>query len=520
MTNKCSCCKEIIDGLPFKCKYCGKYFCSKHRLPENHNCKPFKEHESHNQERWQNVVESSLNYNADNYVKKRKVYVKKKKRKTKEIPWKTLPPLKEISLPKKQKKKTNKTALIILVVIIFAVIYLLDQGKIQDYFFGILSFLDISDNSLESKNMSSLVFEGINEVRENKTIRKLKYNKNSYNLAVAISKKFYESEIYSLKDSELEEMSKLYKVDNVKFLTRKLDKLNKSNFDMLSYDWTTRNLFTENTLNAIYTHGAVGCYNEVCILILNIDITPTLTYDYDVNYETTDNYEEEKDDGGFIQGIIEEGENIINELVGEDPEKYKTNPKTIKLYGVGDYIVYQGLNDYLSGLDDSISYYYNAPTTKDFIIKDLDNNIQKEYLLSLVDKIKEKSSNSNEQARITIRMVQGIPYDYDGLYGIPEGRLPYEVLYDMEGVCGEKSLLLAFLLRELEYGVAIFEFEGEDHRAVGIRCDNGNYGSNYCFIESTDYYPIGQIPFEYVGGVNIKNAIPEIIIISDGNKYE
>ena len=24
--------------LPFKCPYCGKYFCIEHRLPENHNC--------------------------------------------------------------------------------------------------------------------------------------------------------------------------------------------------------------------------------------------------------------------------------------------------------------------------------------------------------------------------------------------------------------------------------------------------------------------------------------------------
>ncbi|MEM3586293.1 MAG: AN1-type zinc finger domain-containing protein [Candidatus Jordarchaeaceae archaeon] len=26
------------DYLPFKCRYCGGYFCAEHRLPENHNC--------------------------------------------------------------------------------------------------------------------------------------------------------------------------------------------------------------------------------------------------------------------------------------------------------------------------------------------------------------------------------------------------------------------------------------------------------------------------------------------------
>ncbi|MHA1230993.1 MAG: AN1-type zinc finger domain-containing protein [Candidatus Helarchaeota archaeon] len=34
---KCHICGQEIY-MPFKCKYCGKMFCSKHRLPENHNC--------------------------------------------------------------------------------------------------------------------------------------------------------------------------------------------------------------------------------------------------------------------------------------------------------------------------------------------------------------------------------------------------------------------------------------------------------------------------------------------------
>ena len=31
-------CDEILNYLPFKCRYCGKTFCKKHRLPENHQC--------------------------------------------------------------------------------------------------------------------------------------------------------------------------------------------------------------------------------------------------------------------------------------------------------------------------------------------------------------------------------------------------------------------------------------------------------------------------------------------------
>ncbi|RLE84614.1 MAG: hypothetical protein DRJ67_10270 [Thermoprotei archaeon] len=35
---KCDYCGEEIEGLPYKCKYCGGIFCVKHHLPENHNC--------------------------------------------------------------------------------------------------------------------------------------------------------------------------------------------------------------------------------------------------------------------------------------------------------------------------------------------------------------------------------------------------------------------------------------------------------------------------------------------------
>jgi len=35
---RCDKCDIEINYLPFRCKYCGKYFCRDHRLPENHSC--------------------------------------------------------------------------------------------------------------------------------------------------------------------------------------------------------------------------------------------------------------------------------------------------------------------------------------------------------------------------------------------------------------------------------------------------------------------------------------------------
>ena len=38
MTYSCEQCGIVIDGLPFKCKYCGYHYCMEHRIPENHDC--------------------------------------------------------------------------------------------------------------------------------------------------------------------------------------------------------------------------------------------------------------------------------------------------------------------------------------------------------------------------------------------------------------------------------------------------------------------------------------------------
>src|SRR5579863_2015543 len=35
---QCHYCDQYRPGLPFRCNYCGNYFCSEHRLPENHAC--------------------------------------------------------------------------------------------------------------------------------------------------------------------------------------------------------------------------------------------------------------------------------------------------------------------------------------------------------------------------------------------------------------------------------------------------------------------------------------------------
>ncbi len=186
-----------------------------------------------------------------------------------------------------------------------------------------------------------------------------------------------------------------------------------------------------------------------------------------------------------------------------------------------DYIVYKGLNDYLASLTRNITYYDDPPTTKDFIIRDLDQNHQKIVLMSLVNYIANFTEDKDDQARIAVSMVQNIPYDDIGLEsGLLNSKYPYEVVYTQTGVCGGKSVLLTFLLRELGFSVVIFEYEQDSHRAVGIKCPyKYSYnGTGYCFVETTAPSIITDSDKEYEGVGKLSSY--ELIFICDGLSFD
>jgi hypothetical protein len=79
-------------------------------------------------------------------------------------------------------------------------------------------------------------------------------------------------------------------------------------------------------------------------------------------------------------------------------------------------------------------------------------------------------------------------------------RFPFETLYDQTGDCEGTAILLAALLKELNYGVVLILFA--EHVMVGLR-DKENAqgafvtynGEKYYFIETTNAnWPIGEIP--------------------------
>jgi len=220
--------------------------------------------------------------------------------------------------------------------------------------------------------------------------------------------------------------------------------------------------------------------------------------------------------------------------------RYQTNPKNIILKYVLrgeeneiDFVVYKGMVDYISSLPKSIYHSEDEkPSRGDFQLGSINEEEQKELLLPLVTKIQNIANNKEDQVRIAISIVQGIPYGESGKIitlgpnRVNHSRYPYEVLYDMQGVCEGRSELLAFLLKEIGYGVALFYYPLENHEVVGIKCpmkyslDN----TGYCFVETTGVSIITNNQDYYIGWGKLSSE-PEMILTLDGislsnNLYE
>ncbi|MCX6747017.1 MAG: hypothetical protein NTU63_02685 [Candidatus Pacearchaeota archaeon] len=221
--------------------------------------------------------------------------------------------------------------------------------------------------------------------------------------------------------------------------------------------------------------------------------------------------------------------NKVNE--DECVSKYEGESKQINLKYVlrgEEYImnilVYKKLYDYVSKLSRSIDYSAGEePSLLDFKLMKIDEIQQRQLLLPFVTKIQNIASNKEDQARIAISIIQNIPFGSSNKtfkFGNSEmeySRYPYEVLYDMEGICGEKTELLIFLLRELGYGTAFIHYQSENHEAVGIKCPikYGVDNTEYCFVETTGPSIITDDETEYSEFGKL-SSVPEIVEVSNG----
>ncbi len=226
---------------------------------------------------------------------------------------------------------------------------------------------------------------------------------------------------------------------------------------------------------------------------------------------------------GCSEGFQKKEDICVSNLATEPREvsfEYNLHGKE----GIIDFIIYKGLYDHLYTLPRSISYEEGEISSRaDFKLNSINEENQRDFLIPLVTKIQNAADTKEDQARIAISLVQNIPFGNSdasirfGGTSINYFRYPYQVLYEREGVCGEKVELLAFLLRELGYGVSFFYFQEENHEALGIKCpikqSVGNSG--YCFIETTGPSIITESEISYVGYGKLQTT-PEIFLLSDG----
>lgn len=200
---------------------------------------------------------------------------------------------------------------------------------------------------------------------------------------------------------------------------------------------------------------------------------------------------------------------------------FKQSPKTTSFsYLINgnresiSFTTYGGLADYFSKKSHS---YYSDPD-KEVIQPLLENDYQNDNLQPLIDAIRKKSNNPNDQAKIAISVVQHIPYNWNKFYGTSmDWYYPYETLHHNKGVCADKSLLLVYLLNKLGFDTVLFEFS--NHMTVGVKSspDYDFYDTGYAFIETTRPTIITYIPDTYYGGFTI-SPNPHIIHLNGGEQ--
>ncbi|HTZ41720.1 MAG TPA: hypothetical protein VMC07_00735 [Candidatus Omnitrophota bacterium] len=211
---------------------------------------------------------------------------------------------------------------------------------------------------------------------------------------------------------------------------------------------------------------------------------------------------------------------------------YQSNPEFLELPYVLDgknytlnFTAYKGLSTYLSTLPKSIVYYDGQqPLHSDFKLMRINEPNQELLMMPLIKEIENLAPQDKvTQARIAISVVQNIPWGNSpneigfGSQDVADSRYPYQVLYDGNGLCSEKSELLAEILKEIGYGIAIFYYPAENHETLGIKCpvENSLGGSGYCFVETSGPAIISDSQIEYSGGIKLTSS-PQIILISNG----
>ena len=210
-------------------------------------------------------------------------------------------------------------------------------------------------------------------------------------------------------------------------------------------------------------------------------------------------------------------------------EQLYSNAKTIQFNYTVDgesgalyFTAYKGLSDYLSTQPRVFYCTPACPSNASMQLAFIDKKEQELQLERFAQAIDNITSSQDTRRKIAISLIQNIPYD-DAQYQMMNAtidRYPYQVIYDDKGVCGEKTRLLAYILRHQGYGVALLRYPVEQHAALGIKCSKqySTQNTGYCFIETTtpSIPTFDQGNYPAFGKLRSK---PEILILCNGTEY-
>lgn len=195
--------------------------------------------------------------------------------------------------------------------------------------------------------------------------------------------------------------------------------------------------------------------------------------------------------------------------------------------------LYQSTYEYFLAADKN--YYYRGTLPdgwqQQFYLNFLTSQDDLEMVNDLIDGVSVAIDQSGDDLVMALTsLVQHLTYDCDKLFSYErldgEGyqtNFPYETLFTKSGVCGDTSILLGKILRELGYGAALLIYEDNNHMALGIQCplEAATYVegmAGYCYIETTGPTRIGVKPTELGGNEFVEE--PWIIPINGGKSFE
>ena len=146
---------------------------------------------------------------------------------------------------------------------------------------------------------------------------------------------------------------------------------------------------------------------------------------------------------------------------------------------------YAHLSDYRPAYTDAATYFRLLS----------EDQTSARYVRDIADQIQNLTPNRTHQAQAAITLAQGIRYYDDG----GKTARPAEILYRGYGVCADKSILAAAILRELGINSALLHIPGGNHMVLGVGTDEGAWpdfrGTGYAFVEMDKEVRIGDIAY-------------------------